>query len=175
MNFNIFLLKISHKSYKITQATFSWIWIYLHILHRVTMSVLLVFVGICTASSFNRLCVCTLCRKNQEEYFRRVMSRKCVWQYYITIIFLICFVIYCWSCISSTKYFLEWFITDEKDEPKWMASKIKCYIEPGLKYFLLSLYWGSELLPLDSFNSVLLHLKVSLKAQTSQLQKSQIF
>lgn len=120
------------------------------------MSVLLVFVGICTASSFNRLCVHMLCRRNQEEYFKRVMSIKCVWQYYITIIFLFLFVLCWWSCISGTKYlFLEWSIADENDEPKWIASKIKCYIKPELtQYFLLSLYWDLELLPLGSFHSV---------------------
>lgn len=52
------------------------IWIYLHILHGVRMSVLLVFVGICAANSFNKICVHMWCRKNQEEYFKRVMSRK---------------------------------------------------------------------------------------------------
>lgn len=76
MNFSKFLLKVQHKSYELKQVPFSWIWIYLHILHRVTISVLLVFVGIWTASSFNRLCVHMLCRKIQEEYFKRVMSRK---------------------------------------------------------------------------------------------------
>lgn len=154
MNFNKFLLKISHKSYELKQVTFSWI--YLHKLHRITMSVLLAFVGICTASSFNRFCVCTFCRKNQEEYFKGAMSRKYVWQYYRTIIFLFCFVLYCWSCISSAKYFfVEWSITDENFEPKWMASKIKCYVKPELtQYFLLSLYQHSELLPLDNFHNV---------------------
>lgn len=138
MNFSKFLLKIPHKSYELKQVTFSWIWIYLHILHRVAMSVLLVFVGIpAWTSFFNRLCVHMLYRRNQEDYFKRVMSRKCVWQYY----FLFLFVLYCCSCISGTKYlFLEWSIADENDEPKWMASKIKCYIKPELtQYFQLSL------------------------------------
>lgn len=79
MNFSKFLLKISRKSYELKQVTFSWIWIYLHILHRVTMPVLLVFVGIpAWTSFFNRLCVRMLYRRNQEDYFKRVMSRKCV-------------------------------------------------------------------------------------------------
>lgn len=156
MNFNKFLLKISHKIYALKPVTFSWIWIYLHILHRVRMSVLLVFVEICTANSFNKICVHMLCRKNQEEYFKRVMSRKSVWQYFITIIFLFNFVLYCWCCTSSTKYlFLEWSMTNEKNEPNWMASKMKSYVKPELtQYFLLSLYWDSELLPLDGFHNI---------------------
>lgn len=149
-----------------------------YIFHRVTMSVLLLFVGICTANSFNKICVHMLCRKNKEEYFKRVISRKSVWQYYITIIFLFCFVLYCWSCISSTKYlFLEWSITDEKDESNWMASKIKCYVKPEpTQYFLLS--FKTEILScchLMTSIMFLLHLKISLKAQTLLLQKSQIF
>lgn len=63
MNFSKICLKVPDNSCKPKQVTYSWIWIYLHILHRVhvTRSVLLVFVRICIASSFHRNFKLVLC------------------------------------------------------------------------------------------------------------------
>lgn len=63
MNFNKICLRIPYTSSKPKQVTFCWIWIYLHALHRVpvTMSVPLVFVGIRIAGSFHRSFKPVLC------------------------------------------------------------------------------------------------------------------
>lgn len=101
---NELLLRILDKSFKPKQVTFSWISIYLHILHgvHVTMSVLLAFLQVCITNSFNRifkpfLGLYVVHERNQQDYFNGMMSRKYVWQY---------LVIAYWSVIYFCPVFL---------------------------------------------------------------------
>lgn len=116
MNFSKISLKIPGNSCKPKQVTFSWIWMYLHILHKVhvTMSVLLVFIGICIASSFNRnfkLLLCLYVVQGKIRISKTILIECCPENVFdstilLSIILLFLFVLYCWSCVSGTKYFL---------------------------------------------------------------------